>query len=164
MTIFHCSLSRLHKTGLSSSHHFESFTIATMSVMEYLCHKRPSKCTTCRKYFPVIFSLTYHRICNYVYTTGVTIGAGYTCPFLSVCTFVRFPLVIVLSVLIRFTDYDYLPFVSSNCSFDCTYHCYDHNFYFPSQCTTYELNLYSAPTCLIRPYLTALLKGRIRQF
>ena len=53
---------------LSWSHHFESFKVATMTwltTMEYLCHKRPRMCTTCRKHFPVLSSLmTYHRVCN----------------------------------------------------------------------------------------------------
>jgi hypothetical protein len=41
------------------SHHFECFTVATMTwltIMEYRCHKRPRICSTCRKYLPV-FSL-----------------------------------------------------------------------------------------------------------
>jgi hypothetical protein len=43
-------------SGLSWSHHFESFTVATMTwltVIEYryLCHKWPWLCSTCRKRF-----------------------------------------------------------------------------------------------------------------
>jgi hypothetical protein len=41
-------------TWLSWSHHFESFTVATttwLTVMEYLCHKWPRICSTCRKHF-----------------------------------------------------------------------------------------------------------------
>ena len=53
---------------LSWSHHFESFTVVTMTwltVAEYMCHKRPRICSTCRKHFPVLSSLmTYRRICN----------------------------------------------------------------------------------------------------
>ena len=39
------------------THHFESFTVATMTwltVMEYLCHKLPRICSTCRKHCPVL--------------------------------------------------------------------------------------------------------------
>ena len=36
-----------------------------LTVMEYLCHKWPRICSTCRKHFPVFSSFTtYHRICN----------------------------------------------------------------------------------------------------
>jgi hypothetical protein len=58
----------IYKT-LYISHHFDSFTIATMSwltVMEYLFHKWPRICSTCRKHFPVLSS----------FTTCVTSGAG----------------------------------------------------------------------------------------
>jgi hypothetical protein len=40
-------------------HHFESFTVATttwLTVMEYLCHKWPRICSTCREHFPVLSS------------------------------------------------------------------------------------------------------------
>jgi hypothetical protein len=44
------------------------FTVATMTwliAMEYVCHKWPRICSTCRKHFPVISSyMTYHRVCN----------------------------------------------------------------------------------------------------
>jgi hypothetical protein len=44
------------------------FTIATMvwlTAMEYLCYKWPRICSTCRKHFPVLSSLTtYYRVCN----------------------------------------------------------------------------------------------------
>jgi hypothetical protein len=64
------------KDKLSWSHHFDSFTVATiiwLTVMEYLCHKRPRICSTCRKHFQVLSSfMTYHRVCNYINTTGVT--------------------------------------------------------------------------------------------
>ena len=39
------------------SHHFESFTVATttwLTVMEYLCHKWPRICSTCRKHSYII--------------------------------------------------------------------------------------------------------------
>jgi hypothetical protein len=53
---------------LSWSHHFESFTVATMTwltTMEYLCHKWPRICSNCRKHFMVLSSfMTYHRVCN----------------------------------------------------------------------------------------------------
>jgi hypothetical protein len=47
---------------LSWSHHFEGFTVATMTwltVMKYLCHNWPLICSTCRKHFPV---LSYLRL------------------------------------------------------------------------------------------------------
>ena len=51
---------------LNWSHHFESFTVATMTwltVMEYLCYKWPRTCSTCRKHFPVLCSVvSYHRV------------------------------------------------------------------------------------------------------
>ena len=48
------------KMYVSWSHHFESFTVATMTwltVAEYMCHKWPRICSTCRKHFPIISSL-----------------------------------------------------------------------------------------------------------
>ena len=42
---------------LSCIHSFERFTIVTMTwltAMEYLRHKWPRKCSTCRKHFPVL--------------------------------------------------------------------------------------------------------------
>jgi hypothetical protein len=57
----------LHK-GLSWSYHFERFAVATITwvtSIEYLCHKWPRICSTCRKDFPVLSSLMpYHRICD----------------------------------------------------------------------------------------------------
>ena len=45
--------------------------------MEYLCHKSPRICSTCRKHFPVLSSLmTYNQVCNWITTTGGTSGAG----------------------------------------------------------------------------------------
>ena len=62
------------------SHHFECLTVATMiwlTAMEYLCHKWPRICTTCRKHFPVLSSfMTYHHVCNKINTTSATSGAG----------------------------------------------------------------------------------------
>jgi hypothetical protein len=55
---------------LSWSHHFESFTVATMiwlTVMEYLCHKWPRIRSTCRKHFLVLSSfMTYQLITGFV--------------------------------------------------------------------------------------------------
>jgi hypothetical protein len=49
--------------------------------MEYLCHKWPWICSTCRKHFPVLSSfMTYHRVCNYINTTGAASGAGTAYP------------------------------------------------------------------------------------
>jgi hypothetical protein len=34
-----------------------------LTAIEYLCHKWPQKCSTCRKHFPVLSSfMTYHRV------------------------------------------------------------------------------------------------------
>jgi hypothetical protein len=44
----------LHHSWLSRSHHFESFTVATMTsltVMKYMCYKWPRICSSCRKHF-----------------------------------------------------------------------------------------------------------------
>jgi len=47
------------------------------TVTEYLCHKWPRICSTCRKHFPVLSSfITYHRVFNWSNTTGATSGAG----------------------------------------------------------------------------------------
>ena len=52
-----------------------------LTVMEYLCHKWPRICSTCRKHFPVLSSfMTCHRVCNWINTTGVTSGAGIAYP------------------------------------------------------------------------------------
>jgi hypothetical protein len=54
-----------NRSWLSWSHHFESFTVATMTwltVMEYLCHTWPWICSTCRNHFPNLSSfMTYYR-------------------------------------------------------------------------------------------------------
>jgi hypothetical protein len=45
--------------------------------MEYLCRKWQRIWSTFCKHFPVVSSfMTYHRVCNYINTTGVTSGAG----------------------------------------------------------------------------------------
>jgi hypothetical protein len=42
-----------------------------LTVTEYLCHKWPRICSTCRKHFPVFSSfMTYHWVCNYRNTTS----------------------------------------------------------------------------------------------
>jgi len=100
--------------------------------MECLCHKWPRIYSTC-KHFPVLPSfITYHRMCIYIDTTDATSGAGTAYPFgapaftfgfnvvrvtrslfdvcvllMCACPFVLFLLAIVLSVLLRYTDYDY---------------------------------------------------------
>ena len=91
----------------------------------------------CRKPFPVLSSfMTYHRVCDQINTTGATSRAGTAYPsgtptfqWGSCCSIFRFAciccrslfvllffciLVIVLSVLLRYTDSDYL-FVWSLC-------------------------------------------------
>jgi hypothetical protein len=46
-----------------------------------LYHKWPRICYTCPKHFPVLSSfMTYHRVCNYIYTTSATSGAGTAYP------------------------------------------------------------------------------------
>ena len=48
-----------------------------LTVVEYLRHKLPWICSTCRKHFPVLSSFT---ICNQINTTGATSGAGTAYP------------------------------------------------------------------------------------
>jgi hypothetical protein len=71
-------------SSLSWSHHFESFTVATMTwltVMEYLCHKWPRICSTCRKHFRFLSPFTtYHRVCKEINTTDATSGTGTAYP------------------------------------------------------------------------------------
>jgi hypothetical protein len=66
------------------SHHFESFTVSTMTwltVTKYLCHKWPQICSDCRNHNPVLSSfMTYHRVCNKNNTTDPTWGAGTVYP------------------------------------------------------------------------------------
>jgi hypothetical protein len=48
-----------------------------LTAMEYLHHKWSRICYTCRKHFPILSSfMTYHRVCNYINTTGATSGEG----------------------------------------------------------------------------------------
>jgi hypothetical protein len=48
-----------------------------LTVTEYLCHKWPRICSTCRKQFPVLSSfIASRRVCNYSNATGVTSGWG----------------------------------------------------------------------------------------
>ena len=131
---------------LSWSHHFECFTVATMTwltIMEYRCHKRPRICSTCRKYL-LVFSLWWlvtgfvtkltRRVPLVVEQELLTLPKHLSSPpvfsgvrvtrslVLCVCfvdrclAFCTLFLAIVLSVLLRFTDSDYLPLVSSNSS------------------------------------------------
>jgi hypothetical protein len=71
---------RVARSWLSWSHQYQCFTVATMTwltVMEYLCHRWPRICSTCRKHFPVLSSfMTYHELCNLINTTGLRSGAG----------------------------------------------------------------------------------------
>jgi hypothetical protein len=58
-----------------------SATMTWLTVMEYLRHKLPWICSTCRKQFLVLSSfMTYHQVCNYINTTGATSGAGTAYP------------------------------------------------------------------------------------
>ena len=48
-----------------------------VTVMEYLCHKGPQICSTCRNHNHVLSAfVTYHRVCNKCNMTGATCGAG----------------------------------------------------------------------------------------
>jgi hypothetical protein len=52
-----------------------------LTVTEYLCHKWPWICSTCRKHFSVLSSsMTYNQVCNWSNTTGATSGAATDCP------------------------------------------------------------------------------------
>ena len=105
-----------------------------LTVMEYLCHKLPRICSTCRKHFPVLSSfMTYYRFLTTLtqrvslveqelFTlpehlssppvfSGVRVSRSlvwYVC-FIDrcFCPFVLFLLAIVLSGLLRYTDSDY---------------------------------------------------------
>ena len=45
--------------------------------MEYMCHRWPRICSTCRKHFLLLSSfMAYHLVCSYTNTTGNTSGAG----------------------------------------------------------------------------------------
>ena len=110
--------------------------------MEYLCHKRPRICSSCRNHFPALFSyVSYHLVCIYINTTGATSGAGTAYPsgaheftpgfsgvrvtralvlcvcFVDCClSLILFLLAILLSVLRRYVHSDY-PLVSSRSSY-----------------------------------------------
>jgi len=63
----------------SSTHHFESFTVTT--VTEYLCQKWPRICSVCRNHNSVLSSfMNYHRFCNKSNTTGATSGTATAYP------------------------------------------------------------------------------------
>ena len=61
----------------------ENVTVATMTwltVMEYLS-KLITNMFYCRKHFPILSLLmTYHRVCNWINTMGITSGAGTAYP------------------------------------------------------------------------------------
>ena len=121
-----------------------------LTVMEYMCHKWTRISSTCRKHIQVLSSfITYHRVCTYINTTGVTNGAGtaypsrapeltpgfqwgscnsiisFMCLFFKiiVCPFVRFLFAIVLSVLLPCTRW-YHPTSSQSFSTDTDYYLY----------------------------------------
>jgi hypothetical protein len=65
----------------SSLRTFYGRTMTVLTVMECLCHKWPRICSLCHKHFPVLSSfMTYNRVCNYIYTTSSTSGAGTVYP------------------------------------------------------------------------------------
>ena len=70
--------------GLSSGHHLERLTVATMTWlidMEHLCQKWSQIYSVCRNHNLVLSSLTtYHWVCNKIITTGITSGAGTVYP------------------------------------------------------------------------------------
>jgi len=109
---------------LSWSHHFESFTVATvtwLTVMEYLCHKWQRICSTCRKHFPALSSfMTCHRIWNYINTMGVPNGAGTAYPsgapeFTPVSSGVRVTRSLVLCVCFVDRCLSFCPFSFGQC-------------------------------------------------
>jgi hypothetical protein len=60
---------------------FTAAIVTWLTVMEYMCHKWPRICSTCRKHFPVLSSfMTYRRVCSLINATGVTSGAGTAYP------------------------------------------------------------------------------------
>ena len=109
-------------------HHFESFTMATMTWLTVT--KKTQICSVCRNYNPVLSSfMVYHRDCNKSSTTHATYGAWAAYPsgthelspsfsgvrvarflvfdvLLCRLLFVLFLLAIVLSVLLRFMTSD----------------------------------------------------------
>ena len=95
------------------NHQFASFTVGQMTwfdVREYMCHKSPRICSTCRKYFLILLSsfITYHRVCNQINRKAAMCDV---CRSLYVLLCFSF-LAILLSILLRYTDSDYqYPFV-----------------------------------------------------
>ena len=78
-------------------HHFECFTIATMTLLtvtENMCLKwSPRICSSCHEHFLVLFSfMTCHLVCNKSSTTVVTCGEGFILVFLwvSCCSIFSF--------------------------------------------------------------------------
>ena len=81
-------------------------------------NKWPRICFTCRKHFPVLSSfMTYHLVCNttgpfwssYLVVCGVRVTRSLVlCIMFCLSLFVLFVFAIVWSVLLRFTDSDYL--------------------------------------------------------
>jgi hypothetical protein len=50
-----------------------------VDVMEYLCHKWPRICSTCRKHFPILSSfMTYHSCNNVAPVTNLCLGRATT--------------------------------------------------------------------------------------
>jgi hypothetical protein len=57
------------------------FTVATMSVMEFLCHKLQPICSICHNHNPVLSPfMTYCQLCRKSNKTGATYGAGIAYP------------------------------------------------------------------------------------
>ena len=51
------------------------FLLVTFTATEYLCHKWPRICSTCRKHFSVISAFIFcHRLCNKSNAAGVISG------------------------------------------------------------------------------------------
>ena len=69
---------------LSWSRHFESFTVATMTLLtvtECICNNWLRICYVCRNHILVLSSfMTYHRVCIRSKTTDVTCGTGTSNP------------------------------------------------------------------------------------
>jgi hypothetical protein len=69
--------------NLKSSLRNCTVTIMTwLTIMEYLCHRWPRICSSCRKHFLVLSSfMTYHQVCKWINTTDATSGAGTAYPY-----------------------------------------------------------------------------------
>ena len=132
------TMKSLNQGFLLWSHHFERFTVATitwLNAMKYMCHKWLRIYSTCPKHFPVLSSfMTYHRfvtrlvrriplveqellnLTEHLSSPPVVVGFVLLDLYLYVyvlkivvCPFVLFLLAIVLSVFLRYMDSDY-PF------------------------------------------------------